>query len=157
MDYFLLIIAILFILGGIIGCVAPVLPGPPLSFIALVLLHLTRWAQIEPTIFWVTGSLAIIVTVLDYIIPAWGTKKFGGSKRGVWGATIGLLIGLFLGPIGIIAGPFLGAFIGELTNKTNQTQALRAAFGSFIGILTGVILKLIVSGVITFYFIKELI
>ena len=122
----------------------------------------------------------IVIQVLDYFIPAWGTKKFGGSKYGVWGSTIGLVVGLFMGPWGIVIGPFAGAVLGELIyfnrhpqdtiniieqplnnagqrKNTKFNRALRAGFGSFIGLLTGTILKLICCGGMIIYFIKELI
>jgi len=93
----------------------------------------------------------------DYILPVWATKKFGGSKRGVWGATIGLIIGIFFfPPIGLIVGPFVGAFIGEISSNQNQSKALNSAIGSFIGFLMGTGLKFAVSGVITYYFVLEL-
>ncbi len=99
--------------------------------------------------------MTIVVTLLDYIVPVWGTKKFGGSKYGTRGATVGLIIGLFLGPLGIIVGPFIGAFVGELIFKDDIRYALRAGFGSLLGFLTGIGLKLAASFVMTFYFVKE--
>ena len=103
------------------------------------------------------GIAAAVVTVLDYVFPVWATKKFGGSKRGVWGATIGLVVGIFFfPPIGIIVGPFVGAFIGEYTSPENKSNALKSAIGSFIGFLLGTGLKFAVSGVITYYFVVEL-
>jgi hypothetical protein len=156
MDYLLLSIGIVLILSGLVGCILPALPGPPLSYFALVTIYFTRWGPIENKTLIILGALVLIVTILDYIVPAWGSKKFGGSKRGIWGATIGLIVGLFLGPIGIIIGPFAGAFIGELTNQTKTDKALRAALGSLIGVLTGIVLKLVTSGIITFYFVKTI-
>jgi uncharacterized protein YqgC (DUF456 family) len=97
----------------------------------------------------------VVVSILDYIVPVWGTKKFGGSKYGTRGATVGLIIGLFLGPLGIIIGPFIGAVVGELIFKDDMKYALRAGFGSLLGFLTGIGLKLATSFVITFYFVKE--
>jgi len=155
-DIVLLILSILLVISGMIGCILPVLPGPPLSFIGMLLLHFTKYADFNNSILWVFGSLTILVTVIDYIIPIWGTKKFGGSKRGIIGASLGLLIGLFIGPIGIIFGPFLGALIAELTGGKETEKAFKAAFGAFVGILVGTIFKLIVSGLIMFYFFKEL-
>lgn len=102
----------------------------------------------------ILGAIAVIVTVLDYFVPVWGTKKFGGSKYGVRGATIGLIVGIFFGPPGIIIGPFLGAFIGEMIFKDDFKYALKAGFGSLLGFLTGIGLKLAASFTITFYFIK---
>lgn len=155
MDYFLLVLSILLIITGILGCVLPVLPGPPFSFLGLLLLHFTKFADFTVTFLIITAVLAIIVTVLDYIVPIWGTKKFGGSKAGQWGATIGMIIGmLFLGPLGLILGPLVGAIIGELINGTESRQALRAGFGAFIGFLLGVGLKLAASLYITYHYVK---
>lgn len=157
MDYFLLIIAILFMLTGIVGCLVPVLPGPPLSYLGLVIVHFTRFADVSQQLFIILGIIAVAVTVLDYIVPIWGTRHFGGSKYGARGATVGLVIGLFLGPAGIIIGPFLGAFVGELIFKDDVKYALKAGFGSLLGFMTGVGLKLAASLLMTFYFVKVLI
>lgn len=157
MDYFLLIIAMLFMLTGIVGCLVPVLPGPPLSYLGLVIVHFTRFADVSQKLFIILGIIAVVVTVLDYIVPIWGTRHFGGSKYGARGATVGLVIGLFLGPAGIIIGPFLGAFVGELIFKDEVKYALRAGFGSLLGFMTGVGLKLAASLLMTFYFVKVLI
>lgn len=154
MDYFLLALAILLMIIGIIGCLVPVLPGPPLSYLGIIILHFTRYAEYSKNLLLILGAVAIIVTVLDYFVPVWGTKKFGGSKYGVRGATIGLIVGLFFGPPGIIIGPFLGAIIGEMIFKDDFKYALKAGFGSLLGFLTGIGLKLAASFTITFYFIK---
>ena len=180
MDIFLIILGAICLLLGIIGCVAPVLPGVPLSYVGLLLLHFTDRVQFSWQFLTIWAVIVVVIQLLDYFIPAWGTKKFGGSKYGVWGSTIGLVVGLFMGPWGIIIGPFLGAVVGELIyfnrhpqttlneNKqslnnveqkknSNLNRALRAGLGSFIGLLTGTILKLICCGMMVFYFVKELI
>jgi uncharacterized protein len=157
MDYLLLTVGILFIILGIIGCLAPVLPGPPLSFLGLVLVHFTRFADISTNLFIILGAIVVIVSILDYVVPIWGTRKFGGSKYGARGATVGLIIGLFLGPVGLIIGPFVGAFVGELIFKDDVKYALKAGFGSLLGFMTGVGLKLATSLAITFYFIRALV
>jgi uncharacterized protein YqgC (DUF456 family) len=156
-DYILLILGIIFMIIGIIGCLVPVLPGPPLSFLGLILLHLTRFGQFTPATLIALGVITVVVTVLDYFVPVWGTKRFGGSKYGTKGATIGLIVGLFLGPLGIILGPLIGAFIGEMIFKDDLSYAFKAGFGSLLGFLTGIGLKLAASFVMTFYFVKELI
>jgi uncharacterized protein YqgC (DUF456 family) len=156
-EYVLLILGIILMLLGIIGCLVPVLPGPPLSYLGLIMLHVTRFGHFSPTILISLAVVAIVVTILDYIVPVWGTRKFGGSKYGMRGATVGLIIGLFLGPVGIILGPLFGAIVGELIFKDDMKYAIKAGFGSLLGFLTGIGLKLAASFVITFYFIKELI
>jgi uncharacterized protein YqgC (DUF456 family) len=128
-----------------------------------LIFHFTRFGDIELSTLLVLGILALLVIIIDYIIPVWGTKKFGGTKAGTWGSVIGLIAGLFLlpaiGPFGVItvlAGPFFGALIGERIAGQDSGKALRAAFGSFIGFLAGTFMKLACSIIITIFFIKEI-
>lgn len=153
MDTLWLILGIVLMLGGLAGCLLPLLPGPPLCFAALLLLQLRTDPPFTVKFLLIWAAIATVVTILDYIIPLYGTKKFGGSKYGVWGCTLGLLVGLWFGPLGIIVGPFVGAFIGELMANNNSDKALRSAFGSFIGFLAGTLLKLVVCLVMTYYFV----
>ena len=154
-DYILIILGVLLMILGIIGCLVPVLPGPPLSFLGLISLHLTRFGQFSNNTLITFGVIAVVVTVLDYFVPVWGTKRFGGSKYGMRGATVGLVIGLFLGPMGIILGPLIGAFVGEMIYKDDIGYAFKAGFGSLLGFLTSIGLKLAASLVMTFYFVRE--
>lgn len=132
---------------GIIGAFLPVLPGPITGWVGLLLLHLTKVVPQDWTFLGITLAVAIIIYILDYIIPALGTKKFGGSKYGMYGTTIGLIIGLiFFPPFGIIIGPFVGALIGELMyDSKDSNRAFKAAVGSFIGFLFSTGLKFIVG------------
>ena len=148
MDIALLLIGFLLMFLGVLGSFLPVLPGPPISWIGLLLLYLTKAVPDNWTLLGITGVVALLIFALDYVIPAMGTKKFGGSKAGVIGTTVGLLVALFfpiLGPFGIIVWPFLGAFVGELMNKADRGTAAKAAFGSFLGFLTGTFLKFLVA------------
>jgi uncharacterized protein len=153
MDILWLIIGIVLMLGGMVGCFLPVLPGPPLSFIALLILQLRSEPPFTANFLIVWGLIAAAVTALDYIIPSYGTKKFGGSSYGIWGCNIGLLLGLWAGPVGMLLGPFLGAFIGEMMAANNSEKALKAAFGSFMGFIAGTVIKLAVCGVMAYYFV----
>lgn len=146
MDIALLVIGFILMFVGILGSFLPVLPGPPVSWVGLLLLHLTTAVPDDWWILGITAAVALIVFGLDYAIPAMGTKKFGGTKAGMIGATLGLVVGL-IAPIpgGIIIGPFVGAFVGEVMNKADQKTALKAAFGSFLGFITGTFMKLIVT------------
>ena len=135
----------------------PVLPGPPFGWIGLLLLELT---EVIPTNYWflgITFIIAIGIFLLDYMMPAISTKKFGGSKAGAIGAVLGLIIGLISPiPLGFIIGPFVGAFIGEFVfNKTKGPQALKAAFGSFLGFIASTFMKLFVSFMFLGLFIWE--
>jgi uncharacterized protein YqgC (DUF456 family) len=157
MDLFLIIIAGLLLLTGFIGAIVPILPGIPLSYLGIILLHLSSIVQFSSGFLIILGVAVVVVQLLDFIIPVWGTKKTGGSKAGVRGSVIGLMVGFFMGPWGIITGPFIGALIGELlVGKTSQ-KAIKAAFGTFLGLLTGTILKLALAGIMIYYYIEALI
>ena len=154
LEILLIIAGVILLMVAFAGCFLPVLPGPPLAFGALILLHFTSLADVSPEVLWTMAGLALVVTILDYIVPVWGTRKFGGSRAGERGAIAGVVAGLFLGPLGIILGPFFGALAGELLGGAKAQNAFRAALGSFMGFLLGVGLKLMVTLVIAFYFFK---
>ena len=157
MDIFLLIIGFFFTILGIIGAFLPVLPGPILGWIGLLLLHLTKVIKTDWTFLGITFLISIVIMLLDYIIPAMGTKKYGGTKYGVYGSMIGLFVGIiFGGVIGIILGPFFGALLGEfLYDSTNTDRALRAAYGSFVGFVFSTGLKFAVSLTFFVLFVRE--
>ncbi|MCO7724810.1 DUF456 domain-containing protein [Myroides odoratimimus] len=147
MEYVLLLISILLLAGGLIGSILPALPGLPLSWVGILCLYLTKGVEMDHPILWVSFVVMIAISILDYIIPAQGTKKFGGSKYGVWGTNIGLVVGIFAPiPLGFIIGPFIGALVGELIyNSKEKGRALRAATGSLIGFLVSTFMKVVVS------------
>lgn len=155
MDIVWMVIGVLFVLAGIAGSVLPMLPGPPLAFVGLLVQQLRSDVpfSMQQILIWL--AITIVITILDYWVPIYGTKKFGGTQAGAWGATIGLLLGFFLGPWGIILGPFFGALAGELMANQESGKALKAAFGSLVGFLFGTIAKLIVCGVMGWYLIKS--
>ena len=158
MDIFLTLIGVVFIIIGILGSFLPVLPGPPMSWVGLLLIHLTEAVPDDWWFLGITLVIALIVFALDYIIPAIGAKKFGGTRAGMIGTTIGLIVGIIAPiPFGIIIGPFLGAFLGELSNKADSSTAVKAAFGSFLGFLTGTFMKFIVAVIYTGFFINTII
>lgn len=145
MDFFLLIIGFLLMIIGVIGSLLPVLPGPSISWLGLVLLYFT---DAVPVNYWVLGCtllITVLISVLDYVIPSKGTKKFGGSSYGIWGTNIGLVIGIITPvPFGFIIGPFVGAFIGEMLFDRNHQRAFKAATGSFVGFLASSFMKFVV-------------
>ena len=168
MDVLLIIFAVLLALVGLVGVILPGLPGTPLSYVALLLLHFTKEFSYSNKFLIIMAVIAIFITLLDYWIPIYGTKKFGGTKAGVRGSMIGLIIGIIVLPLfgivigpfglfGIILGPFLGALIGERMAGMPDNQALRAAFGSFIGFLAGTLFKLAFGFVALFYVVKDII
>ena len=156
MDIFLLIVAFLFMLIGIIGCIIPGLPGTPLAYVGLWIAHATDRIDFTWQTLLIWGLVTLVVSILDYVVPAWGTKHYGGTKYGVWGSTIGVFVGLAFGAVGVIVGPLVGAVLGELVSGKEWQQAIKAGWGSFIGILTGTILKLICCGLMTTVLIKAI-
>lgn len=158
MDIIWIVIGGILILVGIVGCILPIIPGPPISFIGMLMLQLTVKAPFEERFLWIWALITAVVTVMDYVIPIYGTKKFGGTKRGMWGSTIGLFAGLFFfPPFGIIIGPFIGAFLGEMsTGKSDNKKALKSAFGSFLGFVAGTLLKFIACFMMGYYFFTNI-
>ena len=156
MDIFLLLLGFVFVCLGIIGSFLPVLPGPLTSWVGLLLLHSTKIFPMDWTFLGVTLAIALLIWILDYFIPAMGTKRFGGTRYGVYGTTIGLLIGLLSPiPFGVLIGAFLGAFIGEMIYDSKDTnRALKASFGAFLGFLASATIKFSISAV---YFVLFLI
>lgn len=156
MDVVLAIIGLICCVIGVLGSFLPVLPGPILSWVGLLLLYLTQ--RVENN-YWVLGFtliITLVISVLDYVIPAKGTKHFGGTKYGIWGTNIGLIVGLFFPPLGFIIGPFVGAFVGEMIyNSQDKNAAFKAALGSFIGFLASTFMKFMVclSFLIVYLFI----
>ena len=157
MDLFLLTIGFLCVMLGLIGSFLPVLPGPLTSWLGLLILYFTSIVPMNYTFLGITLAIAILIWILDYIIPAIGTKGFGGSTYGVYGTTIGLLIGLFSPiPLGILLGAFLGAFIGEmLHDKTNTKRAFKASIGSLLGLITSATIKFTVAVVYAVLFFMK--
>jgi uncharacterized protein YqgC (DUF456 family) len=143
MDIILILVGFILMFVGILGSFLPVLPGVPISWLGLLCLYLTPSLPFDWLFIILTGIVAIGLYILDYIIPAIGTKKFGGSKAGAWGTTIGLIVGILAPiPFGILIGPFAGALVGELVfNKTEGKLAVKAAFGSFLGFLASTFMK----------------
>ena len=156
MDIFLLIIAALLILVGIIGCIVPGLPGVPLAYAGIWIAQATERIDFSWQMLLVWGIVTIVVSILDYVVPAWGTKQYGGTKYGVWGSTIGVFAGMFFGALGVIIGPLVGAVLGELIGGKEVAEALRAGWGSFIGLLFGTILKLVCCGLMAVALIQAI-
>jgi uncharacterized protein YqgC (DUF456 family) len=168
MDVLLIILAVLAAFIGIAGAVIPGLPGTPLSYGALLLLHLTKAFDYSGKFLIIMAVIAVVITLVDYWIPIYGTKKFGGTKAGVRGSIIGLIIGVIVLPVlgivigpfgllGIILGPFLGALIGERMAGTPEKVAFRSAVGSFLGFVAGTLIKVIFGLVVLFYLGKDII
>ena len=163
MVYFLIALSIILALIGIVGAVVPGIAGTPFSFLALLALSFAEGVSFSPKFLIIMGVIGAIVFTVDYVVPVWGTKHFGGTKAGVRGSTIGLFLGLLVTlamPIGFIAillGPFIGAYIGEKNAGTDDHKAWRSAIGSFIGFLCGTGIKVIYACVCIYYIVKELI
>ena len=154
MDIIIIILGIVIIITGFIGCFIPVLPGPFIAWTSLPILYLTSEDIRDPQMIIILTLLMIGVTLLDYMLPIWGTKYTGGTRAGKIGSALGLIIGLFVGGVvGIILGPFFGAFIGELIAGADASKALKSAVGAFVGFVLGTVTKLVVVALIGLQFI----
>lgn len=159
MDVFLSILAVLFAVVGLLGCIVPMLPGPPMSYAAMILVACCSYSDLGWTTMVVFFIITVAVTVLDFLLPAWMARRFGGSRAGEIGATVGMIAGFFVfPPVGILLGPFVGAVVGELVVKREDTsRAMRVGFGAFMSFIVGTGLKLIASLVMLVYVFKEII
>lgn len=153
-----IVIGGIFVLVGIAGCVLPILPGPILSFVGLLLLALINHFSppLTPTLVVVMAILTVVVTIGDYIIPLWGAKRYGTSKWGIWGSVAGMAIGLFFSPFGMLLGALIGAVAVEWLVQKEKGKAFKAGWGVIVGSLLGAVLKLGVSGMMAYYFIRGL-
>jgi len=150
------IIAFVLLILGLLGSIIPGLPGPPLSFIGILLIHFFTGTQFSTSFLLSCAVIVILVFLLDYFMQVWGVKKFGGGRKAILGTFLGLFMGLLFPPVGLLIGPFIGAFIGALLEVQDDTRALKVAIGSFIGFVTGTILKLVVSSVLLYYAISNI-
>lgn len=156
MTILLVVLGFICLIMGFIGCIVPVVPGPPLSYVGILLLHFSEGYEYSIPMLLILLALVVVITVLDYIIPMYGSKYFGASKWGTRGSFIGTIVGLFFLPWGLVLGPFLGAFIGEMLKKRTAGQAVKSGLGSVIGLLFGMVFKLILCGYMTWIFIAEI-
>lgn len=143
METVFLVLAIIALIVGVAGCIVPMLPGPVLSYAGILLLQWSGYLDFSTgsLIFW--GVSMVVVSLLDFFLAPWMTKKFGGHSAGSWGSIIGMFAGMIFTPIGMLLGTFLGALIGEMIALKKFTgDALVAAFGSFLSFFVGTGIKL---------------
>lgn len=157
MDWLWIVLGIALCIVAIGGSVLPALPGPPFAYAGLVLQQLRDPAPFTGQFLLIWAGITILSMILDYVIPVQGTKRFGGTKYGVWGCTLGFLAAFWIGPVGVIAGPFVGAFVGELIANQSAGNALKAAFGSFVGFLLGTFVKMVVCFMMLYYLVMSIV
>jgi uncharacterized protein YqgC (DUF456 family) len=155
-DIILLTIGLIIAIIGLIGCIVPAIPGPPLNFISLIVLEFVVGGAYSLTFYIVWGIITVATIILDYVFPVWSAKIYKVSNAGIWGSVIGMIVGiLFFPPFGMMAGLILGAVIGELMSGKKSQDALKAGMVTFISTLLMIIFKFAVSGIMTYYFIKS--
>ncbi len=147
MDIFLAVAAIVLSIAGLAGCIIPMLPGPPISYVAMLLAACMTGSSLTGVSLVTFLLVTVAVTAADYFLPAWLARRFGGSRAGVTGATVGMIAGFFiLPPVGIVLCPFIGAVIGELlVDRENTARAIRVGFGAFLSFIVGTGIKLAAS------------
>lgn len=156
MEMLWIVLGVVLVILGILGSIFPLLPGPPLCYLGLLLQQFRAEKPFSVQFMLVWAVIIGVVILLDYLVPIYGTKKFGGSKYGIWGCTLGFIAAFWMGPLGIIFGPFIGAFIGEYIAQKDSTQAMRAAIGAFTGFLFGTLIKLVTSLVMGYYLLVSM-
>lgn len=153
LEFFALLAGVI----GIIGSIVPGLPGPPVSWVGLLLVYVGENSGGHPvttTALFVWLVVMILVTVLDYVVPAQFAKVTGGSKAASWGAVIGLFVGMVVPPVGMILGSLLGAFFAEMLSADKSAlESAKASLGVFFGFIAGTGMKLIVSGMLMYYIV----
>lgn len=169
MEIAIVVLGILLIIIGFAGSILPALPGPPISYVALLLLFFHgkgSAAMAQNNYVWLIGLgiVTVVVLLVDYYMPIWGTKKYGGTKAGTRGSTIGLIVGLLLtiftagfGALTILLAPLLGAYLGEKYAGQSEKVAIQSAKGSFLGFIAGTFMKVVIVAAIAIYFAAVLI
>lgn len=143
MEISLAILAVAFALLGLVGAFLPIVPGAPLSLLALFMARWSGYGTLSHTTLLIFTLVTLFLFLADYYAPVWMTTRFGGSKRAVRGSVAGMVAGLFFPPFGMLIGPFAGAFLGELIEKRRITHAFKIAFLSFVSFLFTTGMKLI--------------
>jgi len=153
-EFILIALGIICVFLGVLGCMLPIIPGIPLSYAALLLLQYARETPVFNKKFLIRFAIySLLVILLEYILPLFGAKLYGTSKRGIWGAAIGMLFGLFIiPPVGMICGLFLGAVLGELSAGKESSMALKAGMVTFVGSMFALLIKISLSLLMAFHF-----
>ena len=155
-ETILIILGLIIAVVGLMGCIIPAIPGPPLNFLSLVILELAIVDAFPPDFYFLWGGIAIAVTVLDYVLPIMGAKVYKASSFGIRGSIVGMILGiLFFPPFGMILGLFIGAVLGELIAGKEEWEALIIGSVTFFASMLMIFIKLAVSGVMTYYFIQR--
>jgi hypothetical protein len=154
MEIAALVLGGILVAVGFVGCVAPVLPGPPLAYVGLLVARFVAPESIGWTWALILLAVVVVAQLLDYVLPIFGAKRFGATSYGVWGSVIGMLVGIpFVPPIGMAIGTFAGAAIGELIAGKSESEALRAGLGTFIATMATIVLKLVVVAVVAGFYV----
>lgn len=159
MELTLTIVGLSLAILGLVGCLLPLLPGPPLSYVALLVLSLARdWQPFSATFLVIAGIAAAAVSILDFLIPPAGAKRYGASRYGFWGSLIGMVLGMiFFSLPGMFIGAWAGAVLGELYGGKTGRGAIRAGWGAFLGNLAAIGLKMAYSAAIILIYVREMI
>lgn len=156
LETLLIILGFTIAIVGLVGCIIPAIPGPPLNFLSLVILEIAIEDAFSTDFYILWGVITVIVFLLDYILPIMGAKVYKASAYGIWGSIIGMILGiLFFPPFGMILGLFAGAVLGELIEGKEEWQAVKVGTVTFIASMLMILIKLAASGVMLFYFIKR--
>lgn len=156
LEIIVIIIGSLLAVLGLIGCIVPAIPGPPLNFFSLLLLAVVIKNPFTLEFYLIWGAITAVVVILDYLLPIAGAKIYKATSYGIWGSLIGMIIGMiFFPPFGMIPGLFIGAVAGELLAGKKSREAFKVGAVTFVASLLMIVFKLAVSGILTYYFVEK--
>jgi hypothetical protein len=155
---FLIITGLIIAIVAVVGSLLPVIPGPPLGFAALLILSFAKdWEPFSTEFLIIAGATALVLAVLDNVLPAEGARRYGASKSGIIGSIVGVFAGfMIMPPLGIVVGALVGAVAGELAANKSGHDALRAGWGVFIGFMVGTAIRVAYTLGVLFFYIKAL-
>ncbi len=156
-DTIAIIVVSVFFLASLVGTVLPIIPEAPLIVIGMVVYGLIAGFD-ELSLSFFIGQILLAFTVIgvDYLTTAIGSRYFGGSKAAMWGAALGLLVGLLFFPIGLLIGPFLGAAIADFIFRRDTDQAIRSGVGASLGFWSALPIKLVLKGIMIGWFFTRI-
>jgi uncharacterized protein YqgC (DUF456 family) len=157
-DILLWLAAVALIAVGLAGTVLPVVPGTALVLIGIVLgAWIDDFTRVGWPVLTIIMLLAVASWVLDYVAGLLGAKRAGASGLALAGAAIGTIVGLFLGFVGVLFMPLAGAALGEFIARHDQFRAVRVGIATWLGIVAGLLAKVVISFMMIGIFIAALV
>lgn len=158
-ETLVLVLAVLLVLGGLLGVMVPLIPGIPMILAVIVAYGWYEGFQLITVPYIVMmGGITLLSIIVDYLSTTLGAKYSGSSRNGVWGAFIGTFLGIFLfPPLGLLIGPWVGAMLGEYLAVNDINKAVKAGFGTVVGLFSGLFFNLLLGIIMVVTFLMRVI